>query len=160
MKSVSGRDPARVVERRGGRLLRIHGSHHIYDVYGGRLQRFEPQSDLRSFWRSTPLWRATARRIAFSVPTRKFLCAGTASTTLKSPIFMLSTSKASSARLKVENLLRSASYSDAIPCSGAVLSAENAGGDTGDTEVSVTILCKPLNRFQRSDIRGGGRKRR
>ena len=30
MKSVSGRDFARIVERRGWKLLRISGSHHIY----------------------------------------------------------------------------------------------------------------------------------
>jgi predicted RNA binding protein YcfA (HicA-like mRNA interferase family) len=30
VKSVSGRDFARIIERRGWRLLRISGSHHIY----------------------------------------------------------------------------------------------------------------------------------
>ena len=30
MKPVSGRDFARMVERRGWTLLRINGSHHIY----------------------------------------------------------------------------------------------------------------------------------
>ena len=30
MKSISGRDLARLVERRGWRLLRVSGSHHIY----------------------------------------------------------------------------------------------------------------------------------
>jgi predicted RNA binding protein YcfA (HicA-like mRNA interferase family) len=30
MKVVSGRDFARLVERRGWQLLRINGSHHIY----------------------------------------------------------------------------------------------------------------------------------
>lgn len=30
MKSISGREFARLVERRGWRLLRINGSHHIY----------------------------------------------------------------------------------------------------------------------------------
>lgn len=30
MKSLTGRDFARLVERRGWRLLRINGSHHIY----------------------------------------------------------------------------------------------------------------------------------
>lgn len=30
MKVVSGRDFARIIERRGWRLLRITGSHHIY----------------------------------------------------------------------------------------------------------------------------------
>ena len=34
MKSVSGRDFARVVERRGWSLLRISGSHHIYGKSG------------------------------------------------------------------------------------------------------------------------------
>jgi hypothetical protein len=31
-------------------------------------------------------------------------------------------------------------------CSGAVLSAENAGGDTGATTTAVTILSKPRRR--------------
>ena len=30
MRSISGRELARMVERRGWRLLRINGSHHIY----------------------------------------------------------------------------------------------------------------------------------
>jgi predicted RNA binding protein YcfA (HicA-like mRNA interferase family) len=30
MKSLTGRDFARLLERRGWRLLRINGSHHIY----------------------------------------------------------------------------------------------------------------------------------
>ena len=30
MKPLSGRELARLVERRGWRLLRINGSHHIY----------------------------------------------------------------------------------------------------------------------------------
>ena len=30
MKVVSGRDFARIIERRGWRLLRVAGSHHIY----------------------------------------------------------------------------------------------------------------------------------
>ena len=34
MKSVSGRDLARLVERHGWELLRIHGSHHIYGKKG------------------------------------------------------------------------------------------------------------------------------
>ncbi len=34
MKPISGRDPARIVERRGWRLLRINGSHHIYGREG------------------------------------------------------------------------------------------------------------------------------
>ena len=34
MKSVSGREFARLVERHGWRLLRINGSHHIYGKAG------------------------------------------------------------------------------------------------------------------------------
>jgi predicted RNA binding protein YcfA (HicA-like mRNA interferase family) len=34
MKSVSGKEFARVVERRGWSLLRINGSHHIYGKSG------------------------------------------------------------------------------------------------------------------------------
>ena len=34
MKSVSGRELARLVERRGWSLLRVNGSHHIYGKPG------------------------------------------------------------------------------------------------------------------------------
>ncbi len=34
MKSLSGRDFARLVERHGWRLLRINGSHHVYGKEG------------------------------------------------------------------------------------------------------------------------------
>ena len=34
MKSVSGREFARLVERRGWQLLRVNGSHHIYGKDG------------------------------------------------------------------------------------------------------------------------------
>jgi len=34
MKSLSGREFARIVERRGWTLLRINGSHHIYGKEG------------------------------------------------------------------------------------------------------------------------------
>jgi predicted RNA binding protein YcfA (HicA-like mRNA interferase family) len=34
MKSVAGKDLARVVERNGWQLLRIHGGHHIYGKPG------------------------------------------------------------------------------------------------------------------------------
>jgi predicted RNA binding protein YcfA (HicA-like mRNA interferase family) len=34
MKSVSGREFARLIERRGWRLLRINGSHHVYGREG------------------------------------------------------------------------------------------------------------------------------
>jgi predicted RNA binding protein YcfA (HicA-like mRNA interferase family) len=38
MKSVSGRDFARMVERRGWTLLRIDGSHHIYGKTGSTVR--------------------------------------------------------------------------------------------------------------------------
>ena len=34
MRSVSGRDLAKAVERKGWALLRVHGSHHIYGMEG------------------------------------------------------------------------------------------------------------------------------
>jgi predicted RNA binding protein YcfA (HicA-like mRNA interferase family) len=34
MRSVSGKELARAVERCGWRLLRVHGSHHIYGKPG------------------------------------------------------------------------------------------------------------------------------
>ncbi len=34
MKSISGRDFARLIERRGWVLLRVNGSHHIYGKPG------------------------------------------------------------------------------------------------------------------------------
>ncbi len=34
MKSLSGREFARLIERHGWKLLRIHGSHHIYGKTG------------------------------------------------------------------------------------------------------------------------------
>jgi len=34
MKSASGKDLARVLERHGWSLLRVHGSHHIYGKQG------------------------------------------------------------------------------------------------------------------------------
>ena len=38
MKSISGRDFARMVERRGWTLLRINGSHHIYGKIGSTVR--------------------------------------------------------------------------------------------------------------------------
>ena len=34
MRSVSGRELARAIERKGWVLLRVHGSHHIYGQEG------------------------------------------------------------------------------------------------------------------------------
>jgi predicted RNA binding protein YcfA (HicA-like mRNA interferase family) len=39
MKVVSGREFARIFERRGWRLLRVAGSHHIYGKPGGSVVR-------------------------------------------------------------------------------------------------------------------------
>jgi predicted RNA binding protein YcfA (HicA-like mRNA interferase family) len=38
MKSLSGRDFARVIERHGWTLLRVSGSHHIYGKSGSVLR--------------------------------------------------------------------------------------------------------------------------
>jgi predicted RNA binding protein YcfA (HicA-like mRNA interferase family) len=38
MKSVSGREFARIVERHGWQLLRVSGSHHIYGKTGSTVR--------------------------------------------------------------------------------------------------------------------------
>ena len=38
MKSVSGREFAKAVERHGWELLRVHGSHHIYGKRGSAVR--------------------------------------------------------------------------------------------------------------------------
>ncbi len=38
MKSLSGRDLAKAVERKGWVLLRVHGSHHIYGRDGSTVR--------------------------------------------------------------------------------------------------------------------------
>jgi predicted RNA binding protein YcfA (HicA-like mRNA interferase family) len=38
MKSVSGREFARAIERRGWTLLRVSGSHHIYGTSGSTVR--------------------------------------------------------------------------------------------------------------------------
>lgn len=42
MKSVSGREFARAIERRGWTLLRVSGSHHIYGKGGGTVRLSVP----------------------------------------------------------------------------------------------------------------------
>jgi len=42
MKSVSGKELARVFERHGWTLLRIHGSHHIYGKSGSNVRLSVP----------------------------------------------------------------------------------------------------------------------
>ena len=42
MKSVSGKELARVLERHGWQLLRIHGSHHIYGRTGSEVHLSVP----------------------------------------------------------------------------------------------------------------------
>jgi predicted RNA binding protein YcfA (HicA-like mRNA interferase family) len=36
VKQISGRELARIVQQRGWRLARIHGSHHIFTMSGRR----------------------------------------------------------------------------------------------------------------------------
>jgi predicted RNA binding protein YcfA (HicA-like mRNA interferase family) len=38
MKSVTGKEFAKVLERNGWKLLRIHGSHHIFGKAGSKLR--------------------------------------------------------------------------------------------------------------------------
>jgi predicted RNA binding protein YcfA (HicA-like mRNA interferase family) len=45
MKSVSGRELARIVERRGWSLLRVAGSHHIYGKPGSIVRLSIPIHD-------------------------------------------------------------------------------------------------------------------
>ena len=42
MKSVSGREFARAIERRGWTLLRVSGSHHIYGKSGNTVRLSVP----------------------------------------------------------------------------------------------------------------------
>lgn len=47
MKSVSGRDFSRAVERQGWTLLRVHGSHHIYGKPGSTVRLSVPVHERR-----------------------------------------------------------------------------------------------------------------
>ena len=38
MRQLSGKELARIVERRGWNLLRVHGSHHIYGKVGSTVR--------------------------------------------------------------------------------------------------------------------------
>jgi predicted RNA binding protein YcfA (HicA-like mRNA interferase family) len=58
MKSVSGRDFARLVERRGWRLLRINGSPHIYGKEGAAVRLSIPVHG------NTPLKTGLLRHLA------------------------------------------------------------------------------------------------
>jgi predicted RNA binding protein YcfA (HicA-like mRNA interferase family) len=42
MKSISGRDFARIIEQRGWTLLRVNGSHHIYGKQGSAVRLSVP----------------------------------------------------------------------------------------------------------------------
>jgi predicted RNA binding protein YcfA (HicA-like mRNA interferase family) len=48
MKAISGRDFAKLLERRGWRLLRVTGSHHIYGKEGSVLRITVPIHGNRS----------------------------------------------------------------------------------------------------------------
>jgi predicted RNA binding protein YcfA (HicA-like mRNA interferase family) len=64
MKSVSGRDFARMVERRGWTLLRVNGSHHIYGKTGSTVRLSVPIHGTQALkrggccgtWRSLPIF--------------------------------------------------------------------------------------------------------
>ena len=58
MKVLSGRDFARLVERHGWKLLRIHGSHHIYGKSGSVVRLSIPVHGNR------PLKTGLLRRLA------------------------------------------------------------------------------------------------
>jgi len=47
MKSVSARDLAKAVERKGWVLLRVHGSHHIYGREGSTVRLSIPMHEGR-----------------------------------------------------------------------------------------------------------------
>ena len=42
MKAVSGKDLARILEKRGWQLLRVNGSHHIYGKPGSNVRLSVP----------------------------------------------------------------------------------------------------------------------
>ncbi len=42
MKAMSGGELARILERHGWSLLRVHGSHHIYGKEGSRIRLSVP----------------------------------------------------------------------------------------------------------------------
>jgi predicted RNA binding protein YcfA (HicA-like mRNA interferase family) len=60
MKSVSGRDFARIIERRGWTLLRVSGSHHIYGKSGSVVRLSipihgnKPLKTCCGIWRNSP----------------------------------------------------------------------------------------------------------
>jgi len=58
MRSITGREFARMVERRGWQLLRINGSHHIYGKTGSVVRLSIPIHG------SQPLKRGLLRHLA------------------------------------------------------------------------------------------------
>jgi predicted RNA binding protein YcfA (HicA-like mRNA interferase family) len=58
MKSISGPEFARIVEKNGWQLLRIHGSHHIYGKPGSIVRLSIP------FHGNRPLKRGLLRHLA------------------------------------------------------------------------------------------------
>jgi len=42
MKAISGKDLAKILERNGWKLLRVHGSHHIYGKQGTMIRLSVP----------------------------------------------------------------------------------------------------------------------
>ena len=58
MRSIPGREFARMIERRGWTLLRINGSHHIYGLPGSPVRISLPIHD------NTPLKAGLLRHLA------------------------------------------------------------------------------------------------
>jgi len=53
MRSLSGKELAKIVERHGWKLLRIHGSHHVYGKPGSVVRLSIPihsRLNIRAFW--------------------------------------------------------------------------------------------------------------
>lgn len=48
MRALSGKEFARIIERHGWSLLRVHGSHHIYGKPGGKIRLSIPIHGNRS----------------------------------------------------------------------------------------------------------------
>jgi predicted RNA binding protein YcfA (HicA-like mRNA interferase family) len=54
MKSVTGRELARLLENHRWALLRIHGSHHVYGKPGSVVRISVPKEGIRSSWEPAP----------------------------------------------------------------------------------------------------------
>ncbi|HUX09630.1 MAG TPA: type II toxin-antitoxin system HicA family toxin [Terriglobia bacterium] len=72
MKSVSGKELARALERHGWQLLRIHGSHHIYGKLGSIIRLSVPvhgNKPLKTGYSGTCSRRLKLKKQLFDHPT-------------------------------------------------------------------------------------------